>query len=216
MHTIYSGMEVDQFTPTRYDRGAVRQEWGATEDDVVVGTCARLFRRKGYEQLIPIMAAAAKRNPRLRFVWIGDGAQRADYEAELKQLGLRDRTTLTGLVPPAEVPRLLAGFDILAHTSQWEGLPRVVAQALLLQVPAVAFDIDGTPEVVFDHETGRLIPLNDEPAFVDALCALADDSDLRTRLGRAGRERCRERFDRRVMVEQLDNLYGKLLAGRKT
>jgi glycosyltransferase involved in cell wall biosynthesis len=177
---------------------------------VVVGTVARLFRRKGYEQLIPIMAEAAKRDPRLRFVWVGDGAQRGAYEAELARLGLTPRVTLTGLVAPDEVPHLLAGCDLLAHTSQWEGLPRAVVQALLMRVPAVAFAIDGTPEVVRDGETGRLVPLNDLPAFVTALGALADSAELRQRLGTAGRELCLERFAAGRMVDQLEALYLRL------
>lgn len=210
MRTVYSGMEVEQFTPSAVQRRETRRRWEVCDDDIVVGTCARLFRRKGYEQLIPIMAAAVRREPRLRFVWIGDGAQRAEYEAELARLGLAERTILPGLVPPAEVPRLLAGCDILAHTSQWEGLPRVVVQALLMQVPAVAFDIDGTPEVVLDGRTGCLVPLNDLDAFVDALCALATDEDARRRLGCAGRALCLERFDWRRMVDQLEALYREL------
>ncbi len=212
LRTVYSGMEVEQFTPSAEQRRAARRGWGVSDDDIVVGTCARLFRRKGYEQLIPIMAAAVQREPRLRFVWIGDGAQRAEYAAQLARLGLADRTILTGLVPPTEVPRLLAGCDILAHTSQWEGLPRVVVQALLMQVPAVAFDIDGTPEVVLDGRTGRLVPLNDLDAFVAALCELAADADARRRLGHAGRELCLERFDWRRMVDQLESLYAELAA----
>ncbi len=215
MLTICSGMEIGQFTPTNYDRRAIRQQWGAAEDQVVVGTVARLFRRKGYEQLIRIMAEAARREPRLRFVWIGDGVQRGEYEAELSRLGLRERTTLAGLVPPADVPRLLAGCDILAHTSQWEGLPRAVVQALLMQVPAIAFDIDGTPEVVVDGHTGRLVPLNNLDAFAAALCELAGDAELRQRLGRAGREHCLERFDWRRMVDQLEELYLRLAARRE-
>lgn len=208
--TIYSGMDVAPFTPTRFDRAAIRRAWGVPDEAIVVGTCARLFRRKGYEQLIPIMAAAVARNPRLHFVWIGDGAQRTEYEAELVQRGLRERTTLTGLLPPSEVPSQLAGCDIVAHTSQWEGLPRVVVQALLLEIPVVAFDIDGTPEVVHDGHTGHIVPLNDEAAFVNALCALANAPDIRAAMGRAGRQLCSERFDWRQMVEQLERLYLRL------
>jgi glycosyltransferase involved in cell wall biosynthesis len=210
MQTIYSGMEVDRFDPALYDRAAVRLAWGVGDDDVVVGAIARLFRRKGYEQLIPIMAEAAGRNPRLRFVWVGDGAQRGEYEAELDRLGLRQRTTLTGLVPPETVPELIAGFDILAHTSQWEGLPRAVVQALLMQVPAVAFDIDGTPEVVLEGQTGRLVKLGQTQEFSQALLDLAADADLRRRMGAAGRERCLPRFDWQVMVDQLEALYRRL------
>lgn len=117
--TIYSGMTLERFTPTRYDRDAVRAEWGIRPGDgaVVVGAIARLFRRKGYEQLLPIMQSAAQREPRLRFVWVGDGAQRPEYERELVARGLRDRTNLVGLAPPDDIPRLIAGFDLLAHTS---------------------------------------------------------------------------------------------------
>lgn len=212
--TIYSGMEVEQFDPERFDRAAVRREWGIDDETVVVGSIARLFRRKGYEQLIPIMARAAAREPRLRFVWVGDGAQRAEYEAQLAQLGLRERTTLVGLVRPDEIPRLLAGFDILAHASQWEGLPRAVVQGLLMCVPAVAFAIDGTPEVVLDGRTGRLIPLNDIERFADAVSALANDREGRTRMGEAGRALCVERFDWRRMVDQLETLYRRLVPQR--
>ncbi len=207
--TVYSGMEIEQFTPTRYDRAAVRRAWGFPEDAIVVGTVARLFRRKGYEQLIPIMTEAARVDERLRFVWVGDGAQRADYVADLRQRGLEDRTVLTGLVPPTAVPELIAGFDLLAHTSQWEGLPRVVVQALLMQKPVVAFDIDGTPEVV-TPKTGRLIPLGAEGQFATAIQELAANADLRGELGRAGRELCRTRFDWQTMVDQLDQLYLEL------
>jgi len=210
MLTIYSGMEVERFTPRPELRQAARAAWGVSDEQVVVGTIARLFRRKGYEQLLPIMADAAGREPRLHFVWVGDGAQPREYEAELERLGLRKRTTLVGLVPPQRVPELIAGFDVLAHTSQWEGLPRAVVQALLMQVPAVAFDIDGTPEVVLDNQTGRLIPLNNFAEFATALVELAADANLRQRLGAAGRAHCLPLFDWRTMVDQLEQLYLRL------
>jgi glycosyltransferase involved in cell wall biosynthesis len=211
MTTIYSGMEVGDFTPTRYDRDAIRRSWGVSEGEIVVGTVARLFRRKGYEQLLPIMAAAARRDPRLRFVWIGNGAQRPEYETDLGRRGLSKRTTLAGLVLPERIPELLAGLDILAHTSQWEGLPRAVVQSLLMRVPAVAFDIDGTPEVVLDGRTGRLVRLGDTDGFVDALVSLADDAEARRRMGAAGRAHCLERFDWRRMVDALERLYHRLV-----
>jgi len=211
--TVYSGMQTEWFDPARHDRGAVRAAWNVPAGAIVIGTIARLFRRKGYEQLLPIMQRAAEREPRLHFVWVGDGAQRAAYEADLARRGLRTRCTLTGLVRPDEIPRLLCGFDVLAHTSQWEGLPRSVVQALLMGVPAVAFDIDGTPEVVRDGETGRLIALGDEAGFAGALAELAADADGRRRMGAAGRALCLPRFDWRRMTEQLDALYTRLAQG---
>jgi len=200
--TIYSGMRTEWFDPARFDRGSVRAAWGFGPETVVAGTVARLFRNKGYEQLIPAMARAAGRCERLRFVWVGDGAQRELYEGRLRELRLRDRVHLTGLVPPARV-----GMDLLVHASQWEGLPRAAVQALLMRVPVISFDIDGAPEVVIPNQTGVLVPLNDVPRLAKAIAALAADPPKRAELGRNGRELCLRRFDWRVMVEQLEALY---------
>lgn len=212
LRTVYSAMETERFNPALHERAAVRRRWGLAEDAVVIGTVARLFRKKGYEQLLPILREAAAREPRLRFVWVGDGAQRGEYESRLSALGLRDKTTLTGLVPPEAIPDLLSGMDVLGHTSQWEGLPRAVVQALLMQVPVVAFRIDGTPEVVLDGQTGLLADLGDDRQFVDHLLKLAGDETLRQSMGSRGRDHCIRRFGVATMVKALDDLYAELWA----
>jgi len=206
-HTVRSGMVVDDFDPDRFEADAVRAKWGIGPHEIAVGTVARLFRNKGYEQLIEIMDRAAKAEPRLRFVWIGDGADRPRYEAALRRRGLTERTTLTGLLPPAEMPGVLAAIDILAHTSQWEGLPRAVVQALLMRKPAVSFAIDGAPEVIVPGETGELAELGDLDGFAAALASLAGDADRRRRYGEAGRVRCLAEFDHHTMVDRIEALY---------
>ncbi len=210
--TVYSGMETAWFSPERHDGRAVRERWGFNRDDVVVGTIARLFRNKGYEQLIPAIAEAARRDGRLRFVWIGDGAQRSQYERELDSLGIRDRVRLVGLVPPREVAPLLAGTDMLVHASQWEGLPRAAVQALLMAKPVISFDIDGAPEIVVPEQTGILVPLNDVKSLGEAMVRLASDPATRESMGREGRRLCLERFDARTMVERLEQIYKELTA----
>jgi glycosyltransferase involved in cell wall biosynthesis len=211
MTTIHSGMETELFDASRYDRARLRRSWGVEPQHVVVVTVARMFRRKGYEQLLPALARAAAGDANLRFVWIGDGAQRAEYEAELTRLGLRQRTTLTGLVPPERIPELLSGCDLLAHASQWEGLPRVAVQALLCGLPVVAFDIDGTPEVVTNGRTGVCVPLGDEAGFAAGILRLAADPELRRSLAETGRTRCLHDFNWRRMVERLEELYARCL-----
>ncbi len=209
--TIRSGMETEQFDPGRYDASVVRAGWGIKANEIVVGSVARLFVNKGYEQLIEVIDIAARREPRLRFVWIGDGADRERYEDELRRRGLRERVVLTGLLPPGEIPRALSGIDMLAHTSQWEGLPRAVVQALLMEKPAVSFAIDGAPEVVLPGETGELSALGDVAGFADAIVRLARDANSRRHYGERGRERCLRMFDWRVMVDALDALYERLV-----
>ena len=236
--TIHSGMETDRFTPDQAVRQRVRADWGVAPDDVVVGTIARLFRNKGYEEILAAMphmvrAAAASETPgaaatsdmpgaaaasdmagaagSLRFVWVGDGRDRPRYEQELSRIGLRDRVHLTGLVRPEQIPALLAGFDILVHASRWEGLPRAVPQALLMEVPVVTFDNDGAPEVVQPGQTGVLVPFGDIPTLAQRVADLAQNPAERHRLAHQGRQRCLEMFDHHKMTQQIDELYHRLL-----
>lgn len=210
--TIRSGMETGRFQPDIDARHQVRAEWDADEDEVIVGTIARLFENKGYEEIIAAMPDAVARHQRLRFLWIGDGKHRPRYEQMLESLGLRDRVRMIGLVHPGDIARQLNGFDMLLHASRWEGLPRAVVQALLTEVPAVSFDNDGAPEVVLPGRTGLLVPYGDVRGLSDAIVTLASDPERRRAMGRAGRVMCLEMFDWRKMVAQLEQLYRSLTA----
>jgi glycosyltransferase involved in cell wall biosynthesis len=208
--TVYSGMETSWYDPARFDREAVRAQFGFDSDAIVVGSVARLFPNKGYEQLIPAMHRAIQACPQLRFVWVGDGSSRQAYEDQLEANGIRSAVHLTGLVPPEQVAEILAGVDMLVHASQWEGLPRAIVQALLMSKPVVSFDIDGAPEVVQPGHTGLLVPLNNINLLADSIVKLAGDSALRAGMGQAGRSLCLERFDHELMVDRIEAVYKEL------
>ncbi len=210
--TIRSGLETDRFVPSKQLRAQSRQEWGVSDRDVVVGTIARLFENKGYEEILAAMPHAASCEPGLKFVWVGDGANRSSYERRLRELGLWDRVHLVGLVHPSEVPRLISGFDIILHASRWEGLPRALVQAMFMEVPAISFDNDGAPEVVIPGETGILVPFSDTMMLAEAIVKLVRDGRLRKALGKRGRERCLETFDWHIMVAEIESLYRGLAA----
>lgn len=208
--TIRSGMVVGRFTANAKDCEAIRRQWGVTGEQVVVGTVARLFENKGYEEIIESMPAAVEGCDTLKFVWIGDGAHREVYQRRLEEMGLRDRVRFVGLVHPDEVAVHLCGFDIVLHASRWEGLPRALAQGSLAGLPTISFDNDGAPEVVIPNETGILVPYGDTVALARAIVTLANDADLRHRLGRQGRLFCGEMFNWHKMVDELEALYHHL------
>lgn len=210
--TVYSGMDTSWFTPDPRARAAARQRVGADDHTIVVGTVARLFKNKGYDSLIPAMARAVRSGQPLRFVWVGDGPHREAYVAAARAAGVSDRLVLTGLLPPREVGAVMQAFDVVAHCSEWEGLPRAVVQGLLLEKPVVSFDNDGAPEVVRDGETGRLIRAGDIDGLAAAFVDLAGDRDRRATMGRRGRALCLDRFAATTMVEQLETLYARLRA----
>ena len=208
--TIYSGMETEPFLNPPTPREQVRSSLGITNENIVVGTIARLFDLKGHDDLLQIAPQLCCQFPNLRFLWVGDGLLRPRLEAEMNRLGLRDRFILTGMVPPQRVPKLTAAMDLLVHPSRREGLARALPQAGLAGIPAIAYDIDGNREGIRDAVTGMVLPPFDVAKLSDAIATLAKDESLRRRMGQAGRQFALARFDAKVMVQALDRLYGEI------
>lgn len=213
--TVYSGMDADAFLNPRRSREEVRRELGLADDEIAFATVARLFELKGHDDLVAIAPAVLRTNPKVRFVWIGDGILRDRLISDLERQGVRHAFQLTGLVPPDAIPELLAGVDAVIHSSLREGLARVLPQALLVGRPVISYDIDGAREVVLP-ETGFLIKPRDLDALQSAVLRVADDPALRERLGQEGRRRFADQFRHETMTRQLRSLYERLLDGSRT
>jgi glycosyltransferase involved in cell wall biosynthesis len=207
--TVYSGMETGPFLHPPVPREQTRRSLGLTEDLIVVGTIARLFHLKGHDDLLDLAPALCARHPKLRFLWVGDGLLREQFEQRIAQMGLQDRFILTGLVPPTRVPELTAAMDILVHPSRREGLARALPQGQLAGAPVVTYDIDGNREGLIDGQTGFAIPPFDKARLSDALELLLSDASRRRAMGEAGRTFATARFDAGVMVEALDRVYSE-------
>ena len=208
--TIYSGMATKPFLDPPRPRDEVRRELGLRADDVVVGTIARLFHLKGHDDLLAAAPSLCARHPRLRFLWVGDGLLRAQFERRIAEMGLKDRFVLTGLVPPARIPELAHAMDVLVHPSRREGLARALPQASLAEKPVVTYDVDGNREGAVDGQTGFVIPPFDQPKLIASIDRLLADEQLRHSMGKAGRRFALGRFDAKVMVDALETLYGEL------
>jgi glycosyltransferase involved in cell wall biosynthesis len=205
--TVYSGMNTQQFIHHPVPREAVRTRVGLSDDQVAVGTIARLFDLKGHDDLLDLAPELCSRFPNLRFLWVGDGSLRPKFEQRIAEMNLKDRFILTGLVPPTKIPELTNAMDILVHPSRREGLARALPQGELAQCPVITYDIDGNREALIDNETGFLIPPFDKQKLADTLAKVLSDADLRQRMGTRGREFALRRFDTAVMVESLERVY---------
>lgn len=212
--TVYSGMDVDPFLQPRRSRSEVRDELGLRSDQVAVAKVARLFHLKGHKFLIQAARQIVDRCPNVRFVLIGDGVLRESLRQQIENLRLSDHFIFTGLVPPERIPELINAADIVAHTSEWEGLARVLPQGLIAGKPVVSYDVDGAKEVVIPGETGCLIPVEEIRGLSEAICELAESSELRSRLGNNGRERFTDTFRHQTMTSRIMEVYQKVLADR--
>ena len=208
--TVYSGMNADAFLDPPRSRQAVRRELGLADDEVAFATVARLFELKGHDDIVAVAADVLASNPKVRFVWIGDGILRDRLIADLERRGIRGSFILTGLVPPDRIPELLGAVDAVIHPSLREGLARVLPQALLVGRPVISYDVDGAREVVLP-ETGILLKPRDLDGLRQAILTLAADPGKRDAMGREGRARFAEQFRHETMTRELRSLYVRLL-----
>ncbi|MEZ6062659.1 MAG: glycosyltransferase family 4 protein [Planctomycetaceae bacterium] len=211
--TIYSGMEVEQFAQPSRSRAEVRAELGISPDEIVVGKIARLFNLKGHEYLIEAAPAIVAKVPRVKFLLLGDGILYDQFVQRIAELGLTRHFVFAGLVPPERVTDYLHAMDVVVHTSVWEGLARVLPQALIAGKPVVSFDIDGASEVCIDEVTGLLVPPRSVSELAQAVNRLCLDQELRARFGTTGRDRFTERFRHESMTKQIREVYRKVLDG---
>jgi len=207
--TIYSGMAVEPFLESNCHRESMRAKLGFVETDVVFGKIARLFHLKGHSYVIEAAKQVCHTNPNIKFLFVGDGVLREQFQLEIRAAGLANQFRFAGLVKPAEVPFYMGAMDALVHTSLREGLARALPQALIASKPAISFDVDGAREVVLDGETGCLVPAKDVNALVQAIQMLASNGHQRSKMGQRGCELFTEQFRHETMTKKIRSLYWK-------
>jgi glycosyltransferase involved in cell wall biosynthesis len=205
---IRSGIELDRFGHPQVNSAEVRASLGISPTASVVGTVTRLSPQKAPADFIHAAALVHENHPNVRFVVVGDGPLRAEVEELAANMNLNGILYFTGL--RRDVPELMEAFDIFVLSSLWEGLPRVLPQAMATGLPIVATNIDGNAEAVEEGVNGFLVPTNDPKAIARGIEQLLEDPDLAKRMGEAGRVRVQEFGDRR-MVRKLEDLYSELI-----
>ena len=204
LETVYNGIELNG--PVA--RADLRAELGLPSGAFVVAHVGRLAPVKGQRELLAALAQV----PGAHAVFVGEdvetgGAYRDELEREAEQLGVSGRTFFLGRRDALSV---LAEVDALVLPSRIEGLPIVVLEAMAQAKPVVATPVGGTPELVVDGVTGRLV---DVDRLADALASLHDDPDEARRMGEAGRRRA-EGFGVEPMARRVLEIYDEAVAGR--
>lgn len=192
----YAGVDVDRF---RLDGPRPRRR---AEQIVAVG---RLTPKKGFDQLVEAVARLrAEGFDRLRCTIVGEGRSRPQLESLIDRYDLRDVVRLVGELTPAEVRAELLAADLLvspctiAPTGNRDSMPVVIKEAMAMELPVVATDDFGIPEMVA-ADAGRLFRRDDVDDLTAALRSVITASpDERAEMGRAGRRSVIERFDERV------------------
>ncbi len=186
--------------------------WGIDGDAPVVGVVSNLRPRKDLKTFVRAMAQVLPRHPDARAVLVGqtipdEASYGAEVEAEIERLGLSDRCVVTGFCD--DVPAMMARLSVLCLTSEHEGMPNVVLEAMAAGRPVVATRVGGVPEIVGDGENGYLVERGAAAAVAEAVGRLLADLGLAKELGDAGRRHAVREHGCREAVGKLESLYRK-------
>ena len=186
-------------SPPAAGREAARRRLGIPLTETVAAWVGRNSRQKRPEDLVPLARRLAQDG--VTVVAMGVGLAGTVVAREFGHAG--------GLLLDGEarVQDLYAAADLLVQTSEWEGLPLVILEAMMAGLPVVAYDVGGVAEAVVHGETGFLVEPRDVAGAARWCAAVGGDDDLRIRLGRAGRERGRLRFGRERMLDEIERIY---------
>jgi glycosyltransferase involved in cell wall biosynthesis len=213
LEPIRLGLELSPFLEVEAARGGLRRELGIGEDIPLVGIVARLVPIKAHEMFFEAAKRVVHERPDARFVVVGDGERRAELEALVDRMGLRDSVTFLGWRRP--MTGVYADLDVVALTSRNEGSPVSLIEAMASGRPVISTEVGGVPDVVVNGVTGLTVPSGDASAMADGILLLLRDRALADRLAAAGQRHVYPRYDSSRLVDEVRNLYVRELAGRR-
>jgi glycosyltransferase involved in cell wall biosynthesis len=162
-----------------------------------------LLEIKRWDRLLRAAAILKTKGLDFQMEIFGDGPLRESLKRQANELGISDRAGLRGYTD--NIPDVLAGATFLAHTSDIEGCPNVVMEAMACGRPVVAMDAGDIPFLVDDGQTGFVVPVGDDDNFVRRLLTLINNHSLCQKMGEAGRIKAEREFGMdRLIVDTFD------------
>lgn len=209
--TIPNGVPVGLFRADGVQRSHLRRSLGIDPMAPVVGTVAGFRPEKRLDLWLDAAVEIAARVPGAHFLLVGDGPLRPALQERASALGLKRSLHLVG--SQKDVRGYLAAMDVYMISSDFEGLPVALLEAMATELPVVATRVGGIGEVVIDGETGVVVEPRDVRALVAATVRLLSDAPLRARMGSASRQRVKMSYAIDRMAAGLEAVWRAARAG---
>jgi glycosyltransferase involved in cell wall biosynthesis len=207
--TVPNGVPVEAVRAEAGDGDGLRAELGIPDGRPVVGTVAVFRASKRLGDWLVVAARVAEERPEVTFLLAGAGPEEGALRARAEALGLGARLRMPGFRPDGR--RLMGLMDVYLMTSEYEGLPLALLEAMALGVPAVATAVGGVPEAVEDGQNGLLAGVGQVEELAGQVLRLLDDGALRARLGQRAAADVEARFDTQRRVQAMEGLYLEVL-----
>jgi glycosyltransferase involved in cell wall biosynthesis len=203
---IPNGVDHVSYRPAAGVRERVRSELGLGLGTIVLGAVGRLEPEKRFDLLLRLAAELKAAN--IVVVIAGEGSMRPSLISQAASLGLTPRLLLLG--QRMDVRDLLQAFDVYVQTSDTEGIPNAVLEAMATETPVVATNVGGTSELIEDGTHGLLVPRGDVAALTAAVSAVLDDPVLTRRRVAAARDRIERQLSFDTRMRRVEAIYSDL------
>jgi glycosyltransferase involved in cell wall biosynthesis len=204
---IPSGVDCTRFDPRRPEvrqkATKLRNNFDISRDDFVVGYCGRITPAKGLVYLLDAISKVKREFPNVVLLVVGEGSQKAELQKKSRDLQIR--TIFAGY--QSDTPPYYALMDAFVLPSLFEGLPSVVLEAIAMEKAVIATNVGGTSDIVIEGQNGFLVPPKNSEEVANALISLVDDSDLKGKMGKAGRETAQRNFLWDDIVDKVEKVY---------
>jgi coenzyme F420-reducing hydrogenase beta subunit len=189
-------------------------------EHIKILTIGRLVEKKGHEYAIKAIAKIVKKHKNIEYIIAGDGPLRNKLEDLVSKLEIERYVKFLGAVEQREALKLYHQAHIFvlpsvtASNDDQEGIPVVLMEAQATGLPIVSTYHTGIPEVVLDGKSGFLVPENEVDALAEKLEYLIEHPEIWPDMGRCGRKYVEEKYDIKILNQQLVKIYKNLIKGK--
>lgn len=205
---IPNALRLDHYVPDRC-ADSFRRELGVNRDTVLIANIGRFSPEKGQLEFLRAARELVSRIENVKFILIGIGPDQEKLQRFVAENGLGAAVVFCGF--RHDMISVYNSLDLVVQSSYTEGMPNVILEALLMEVPTIATDVGGTAEIIDHERTGVLIRPGSVAEIVEKVLAYCHQPAIYRDMAQQGRQLVCERYDHRRRVERLAALYEGLL-----
>jgi glycosyltransferase involved in cell wall biosynthesis len=206
---IYNGVDLTRVNESAERGFKFRERFKIGPAKKIVLQVSWIIPEKGIPDLMSAARKVVAHDPNVHFVLVGEGNFRGEYMRAAQEMGLASNITWTGLLADPFTEGAYDAADVVCQVSRWEEVfGWVIAEAMAYHKPIVATRVGGIPEIVDDGESGYLIERGDVDRLAEKILELVNDDAKRQRMGIAGAEKVKDKFELRKNVTELVTSYG--------
>ena len=203
--TIFNGVSSNPYLDDHDIRSSYRNEFGYTDEDIVVSCIVVLTKQKGVKYFLDSVSHIISENQRVKILIVGGGPLEEELKEQAKNSHFSSSIKFTGW--RKDINKIMVAIDVFVLPSLWEGLPMVMLEAMASRLPVVATDIADNANVLKNGKVGLIVPPKDSVALGDAIIKIVNDKEYAKSLGESAINRYRSDYEVEKMVSNYEKLY---------